>query len=209
MAKMDFRKHKVLTAMLLIAVAAVIGSTGATVIHNMALENPIKTPQVEGKIDEILGNGNKVLAFENNGEADVFIRAAFSETWTKGDTILPNSPDKASPQVNPDDWVLGGDGWYYYKKVLPGSISKPGASNAKERKTEPLIKSVSFGAQETLGETYKNASYEIHAVMEVVQASDDVKVSHDAVEALFGKNITIPEGWNGNKYTYTIPWPVQ
>lgn len=205
MAKFDLRKHKVLTAVLLIAAAAVIGSTGATVLHKMTLENPIKTPTVTGKIEEdekILEGGDKKVTFINEGEADVFIRAAYSEQWSIGNTILPN-PQEVSPNINLVDWVKGKDGWYYYRYVLPGSVSeKP----EDKRETSSLIKSVSFG---DLDETYKKASYEIHAVMEVVQASDDVEVSQGAVEALFGKNIAISEGWGGDKYAYTIPWPEQ
>lgn len=207
MAKFDLRKHKVLTAVLLIAAAAVIGSTGATVLHKMTLENPIKTPSVEGEIDEILKGGNKIVTFVNDGEADVFIRAAYSEQWSIEDTILPNPCDESGKKiVSPDiseKWVEGGDGWYYYKQVLPGSVS------GKKQKTVEFITGVNFGEEGTLGETYKKASYEIHAVMEVVQASDAVAVSQAAVQDLFGKNITIPEGWDGDKYTYTILWPVQ
>ncbi len=205
MAKMDFKKNKLVLTIALLAAAAVIGNTAATVLHKMTLENPIKTPSVTGKIEEqpeILERGDKKVTFINEGEADVFIRAAYSEKWTSGNMILPNPPG-VSPKINSDDWVKGDDGWYYYRYVLPGSASgKP----EDKRKTSSFIEKVTFG---TLDETYKKASYEIHAVMEIVQASDDVIVSQEAVKELFGKNITVPEGWNGNKYTYTVSWPVQ
>ena len=70
---------------LLIAAAMVVGVTGATVIHKLTMENPIKTPTVEGGIPEDLENGAKKVAFVNDGEADVFLRVAFSETWTAKD----------------------------------------------------------------------------------------------------------------------------
>ncbi len=205
MAKIEFKKHKVITTMLLIAVAAVIGSTGATVLHALTLENPIKTPTVTGDIDENLENGNKIVTFMNHGEADVFIRAAYSEQWSVGEAILPNPYDESgeklvSPRIA-DDWLEGKDGWYYYKKVLPGS-----ASGEKE-KTVQFITGVEFDEKldEKLDETYKKASYEIHAVMEIVQASDSLELSKEAAGELFGKNPDLKD-WGSGKYSVTFGW---
>ena len=112
-----------------------------------------------------------------------------------------------------ENWELGEDGWYYYKKVLPaGSM------------TEDFMEKVDFSNIENLDEslktTYKNADYEIHFQAEVVQASDEWKVSEDAVAKLFEQNIsaTINDGnttidknknedqWPSNKGTATIIW---
>lgn len=48
---MDKRKvlSKLLPIIVLISVSIAAGVTGATVIHSMQLENPIKTPVVEGE----------------------------------------------------------------------------------------------------------------------------------------------------------------
>lgn len=202
---------------LLIAAAMVVGVTGATVIHKLTMENPIKTPTVEGGIPEDLENGAKKVAFVNDGEADVFLRVAFSETWTAKDgTILPNETKltanaaKADPVANPN-WILNnwdterGDGWYYYKKVLPGSRS--GQSN---HSTGLIVDKVEFEDLTKIPDTrYRDAHYEIHFVMEMVQASDDWKVSRDAVQEMFGIDLgdTAPGNWDTNKYAVTISWP--
>ena len=74
--------------------------------------------------------------------------------------------------------------------------------------------------EEPLKNTYKDAEYEIHFQAEAVQASDQWKVSEDAVTTLFGKDIsaTVNDGnttidknknedqWPSNKGTATIIW---
>ena len=132
---MDKRKvlSKLLPMIVLVSVSIAAGVTGATVIHSMQLENPIKTPVVEGGVTENLDQGAKEVSFTNNGEADVFLRVAFAQSWVAQDgTVLPNHITDASGQSLPaavpslsldGNWESGEDGWYYYKKVLPGSAS--------------------------------------------------------------------------------------
>jgi len=76
---MDKRKvlSKLLPMIVLVSLSIAAGVTGAAVIHSMQLENPIKTPVVEGGITENLDQGAKEVSFTNNGEADVFLRVAF------------------------------------------------------------------------------------------------------------------------------------
>lgn len=214
-----FRPKKYLP-LLLAAAALIVGVTSAAVIHKLTMENPIKTPTVEGSIEEELTNGAKKVAFQNKGEADVFLRVAFSETWTAKDgTILPNKTKLTSeanePQsvANPnwltDDWETGrGDGWYYYKKVLPGSRS--GQPEGK-RSTGLLVDEVVFeDLTEIPDSRYKDAKYELHFVMEIVQASDDWPVSRDAVKELFGIDLggSAPSDWSSKKYDAVITWPM-
>lgn len=182
-------------------------SAGAAIFHTMALENPIKTPGVEGGIEENLNGGAKQVWFKNTGEADVFLRAAYTETWTCGNTILPNEAVRkdgsgtlrvAEPQwINTDQWVLDG-GWLYYKRVL-----KSGES------TDPVVETVSFAGSEELsslvqGEQYKDGAYDLHFTIEAVQASDDGEVSNGAVSALFHKELGLPAVWRKDE---TIIWP--
>ena len=47
---------KCLPVLAILLVSMVIGITGATIVHNMTLANPIKTPPVEGSIVEVTGN---------------------------------------------------------------------------------------------------------------------------------------------------------
>jgi len=179
------------------------------------LENPIKTPVVEGGITENLDQGAKEVSFTNNGEADVFLRVAFAQSWVAHDgTVLPNNIVDASGQALPvavpslsldGNWEGGEDGWYYYKRVLPGS-----ASGMQDRSTEKLVRGVDFmdltGIED---QRYKNAEYKFHFTMEIVQSSDDWNVSRKAVQRLFDRDISVtPDNWDGDKYGCSINWNV-
>lgn len=101
---MDKRKvlSKLLPIIVLISVSIAAGVTGATVIHSMQLENPIKTPVVEGGVTENLDQGAKEVSFTNNGEADVFLRVAFAQSWVAQDgMVLPNHIVDASGRSLP------------------------------------------------------------------------------------------------------------
>lgn len=190
---------KLLPVVLLAVISIVIGATGAAVLHNLTLENPIKTPPVEGFIQEKLNGNAKEVNFINKGEADVFLRVAYGETWSYEDSdtqrtlLLPNMAGRkdgngkyrvARPDWRPKGWLLDPEsGWLYYHKVL------------KVGEATPLIVSkVDFADADALeelveGEKYKEADYDLHFTIEVVQASDEKDVSVDAVKKLFQKDL--------------------
>lgn len=208
----DKRRWKKFFPAILMAAAMAVGVTSATVIHKLTMENPVKTPTVEGYIPETMDP--KQAQFQNDGEADVFLRVAYSETWTdKNGMILPNQAIKkdgtqvpvAKPIWNWDGWTANpDDGWYYYSQVLPGS--KSGKAEA-QRKTNQVVNGVDFVSFDKLADTrYQDAKYEIHFVMEIVQASDDWEVSQDAVEEMFGLTLAEPTGWQTDKYQAVIDW---
>ena len=209
----DKRRWKKFFPAILMAAAMAVGVTSATVIHKLTMENPVKTPTVEGYIPETMDP--KQAQFQNDGEADVFLRVAYSETWTDKDgMILPNQPARkdgtlvpvATPVWDWDGWTANpDDGWYYYSQVLPGS--KSGKAEA-QRKTNQVVNGVNFVSFDKLADTrYQDAKYEIHFVMEIVQASDDWEVSQDAVEEMFGLTLAEPTGWQTDKYQAVIDWP--
>lgn len=209
----DKRRWKKFFPAILMAAAMAVGVTSATVIHKLTMENPVKTPTVEGYIPETMDP--KQAQFQNDGEADVFLRVAYSETWTdKNGMILPNQAIKkdgtsvavATPVWNWDGWTANtDDGWYYYSQVLPGS--KSGKAEA-QRKTNQVVNGVDFVSFDELADTrYQDAKYEIHFVMEIVQASDDWEVSQDAVKEMFGLTLAEPAGWQTDKYQAVIGWP--
>lgn len=216
---------------LLAALTVGIGSTSAVIRHQINLKNEISTDTVIVEVEEDLKDDDpsdwtkpKKVSFKNPGSADVFLRVAYSESWsTSGEAdgereLLSNKmpdgkSDVASKVISNVNWELGEDGWYYYKKVLPAGST-----------TENFMESVDFSKintlEEALNSTYTNAEYEIHFQAEVVQASDQWKVSEDAVAKLFEQNIsaTIDDGnttidkdqnedqWPSNKGTATIIW---
>ena len=199
------RRLKKFFPVILMAAAMAVGVTSATVIHKLTMENPVKTPTVEGSIPEEMDP--KQAQFQNDGE--------YSETWTDKDgMILPNQAIKkngtqvavATPIWNWDGWKANpDDGWYYYSQVLPGS--KSGKAEA-QRKTNQVVNGVDFVSFDELADTrYQDAKYEIHFVMEIVQASDDWEVSQDAVKEMFGLTLAEPAGWQTDKYQAVINWP--
>lgn len=231
MYKSRKRKNAVkLTGIALLAALTVgIGSTGAVIRHQITMTNKIKTPTVEVKVEETVGkveNGQKQkeVRFKNEGEADVFLRVAYAETWkSEGEeenVLLANnkkaltgegdSIDIASKNqlFTSKDWYYA-DGWYYYKHVLPADGT-----------TGEVLTAVDFSeVGEKAGEKagiYEEAKYELHFQTEAVQASDELQVSRDAVEELFGKSFTpytsdnqlieTNEVWEQNKDTAEIRW---
>lgn len=213
MLKKEIRK-KLLPMAVLLIVAAAVGITAATVLHQMNLKNAIKTPEVTGEVTETMEEENeKRVAFTNTGTADVLLRAAYTETWTWTDpetnetVILPNittdaKGDSVAPAVpkfvedNEALWDAKEDGWIYYNRVL----------EAKE-KTELLTESVEFSDLDKLPDTrYKEAVYQIHFTVEVVQASDEVEISNKAANKLFGREFS--GGWVElkDKYSALISW---
>lgn len=217
----------------LLALAAVgafaVGVTAAAVLHYMSLDNRLRTPKVEAHVEEDLSDGKKVK-FTNAGTANIFIRAAWGESWRLDGSpgeILSNQCETrvegtwvqaAEPQwqgvENKSEsvsdeilWQDGGDGWWYYKRVLP-----PG------EETEYILETVDFTNLEKLKEEdrekYKKASYDLHFTLEAVQASEDCQVSQDAVHALFGKRAAVketenPDSWKivwEDKKTEEITW---
>ena len=217
---MDKKMLRKFFPVILLIFAMAVGFTGATVLHSLTLENPIKTPTTDGGLTEELDNKEKKVSFTNNGEADVFLRVACTETWileSNGegeDIILPNqaiakdgqSVSAAEPVwrgITDGSWTLGSDGWYYYNKILPGS-----KSGEKNRNTGLLVNNVEFNLDEIEDERYQKAKYQLHFTMEVVQASDDTEVSEAAVEKLFNKELDLSGAWGEKgKYGYSISWP--
>lgn len=218
---------------LLAALTVGIGSTSAVIRHQIDLKNEISADTVVIEVEEDLADDNqsdwtkpKKVSFKNSGSADVFLRVAYSESWSTAggadgekellSNKMPDSDsDVASKVVSGENWELREDGWYYYKKVLPAGST-----------TENFMEKVDFSniesLEESLKNTYKEAEYEIHFQAEAVQASDQWKVSEDAAAALFDKDISAElndgttiidrdqneDQWPSNKDTAKIIWSV-
>ena len=213
---------------LLAALTVGIGSTSAVIRHQIDLKNEISADTVVVEVDDNQSDWTKPkkVSFKNSGSADVFLRVAYSESWSTAggadgekellSNKMPGSDsDVASKVVSGENWELREDGWYYYKKVLPAGST-----------TESFMEQVDFSnidsLEESLKNTYKNAEYEIHFQAEAVQASDEWKVSEEAAAALFDKDISaaVNDGatiidrdqnedqWPSNKDTAKIIWSV-
>ena len=218
MSKLSKNYIKLAGVTLMAVLALGIGGTGASIRHKMALKNEVRTPTVEVTTNETMGNvrngrKQKEVSFKNEGTADVFLRIAYAETWIYSDSsaegkeeiLLPNrnipgdddsivAKDWQSPWK--DYWFDGGDGWYYYKKVLKAG-----------QETDEILRSVTFRSNYD-DSRYASAEYQLHFQVEAVQASDELTVSRDAVKEVFDKTIAVSDekNWPGNKYSTTIEW---
>lgn len=169
--------------------------------------NKLKADQMNAQIDETFEQGSqpsgtveKKVAFKNDSTSAAFLRVAYAETWKKQsndeDALLLNN------QVNETDvaiknwengfaknsnlWQYGGDGWFYYKRIL-----KPGEM------TDEILESVTFPEYSGDYEDYKEAEYQLYFRMELLQASDSQstlnrdEVNQKASSMVFGKEAVV------------------
>jgi hypothetical protein len=172
----------IILAVLVIAVAitAVLGVYATS--HNVStIENEIAVAQSGTRIidDTDGGFGRKEVTIKNEGASSpkVLIRVAYSETWTKSDgTIISNVVDGNNVVIKDwttafvSDFVDGGDGWYYYKKVLnPASEVK-------------ILDSITLNDS-----SYSKNNYDLSFRFESVQADAA------AASALWAKTVTVSD----------------
>ena len=196
---------KLSTTVVILAVG-VMGATYTYNQHNNELDNLLKASLVAGEIlenESSVGEDNqfelrqgakipKHVKFSNTGEAPVFMRVSFSETWL-GDIegwLVGEDTYTKLHWTNEwhEEWQLKEDGWYYYKKILPSNTT-----------TAEVLSAVKFVALEELPLTYRNSNYQLTFTMEVVQYSDEVTVNNDALKSAFNRTATVTDGevrWN-------------
>lgn len=138
--------------------------------------------------DSEAGFGRKNISFYSNSiqNTPVLLRIAYSETWTKADgTIVSNVYYDGSNYVNAvlkswttdftNDFVDGGDGWYYYEKTLA------------PLQTVQVLQSIALNNND-----YAIYNYDLSFRFEAIQADAD------AASSLWGKTVTV-----GNDGTVT------
>ena len=93
---------------------------------------PVGTGTVQIVDDSDLGFGKKEVSFVNSDTSGIpmLLRIGYSETWKDGDNNAVsnvyngnNVVSKTWTSAFTDDFVDGGDGWYYYEKILNPSDS--------------------------------------------------------------------------------------
>ncbi len=133
------------------------------------------------------------VAFKNTGSDSAFVRVAYAENWETSTALLEGNQhaEKLWTSEWRSQWVDGGDGWYYYRKVLPAGAT-----------TDKILNAVKFDAD------VPAASYKLNFIVETVQVSDEQAVNADATQKLFGKSSvlsgTIIE--NGAVVAGTVRW---
>lgn len=187
-----------------LSIMLVIGTTLAIWHQNVQHINHLEADTIKSEIvenytpHEPVGTVTKEVSFKNAGTTDVFVRMAYVESWEKEDknkdTMLLKNQLKGQDVVKKNwtevffsKWDDGGDGWFYYKKVLT-----PGET------TEKILSSVTFpDYTQEVYRSYEDADYSLYFKVEMLQASngsatlnkDDV--NQDASQTVFGKAATV------------------
>ena len=207
MSRIKSNKRIVLLAGLILALVVGLVSFGMVYAlwqHEITHTNNLVADTMNASIKETFTQGTpptgevpKAVAFKNDSSCASFLRIAYSETWTSGsgtDAVIlsnkVNGTDVATKNFNWTDWQDGGDGWYYYKKVL-----EPGKSSSQ------LLDKVTFPEYTGDLADYADADYQLYFRMELLQASDSPRtLNSDEVNAkstkdVWGKTATV--GNNG------------
>lgn len=195
------KNNAIRTIAIMIVVVFGVGTTYAYNLHSIQQDNRLKASKVEG---EIIENGNfveeessfllvkggttkKEVQFKNTGVSAVFVRVSFGETWRDGfGAWLTGDNEYVTLHWTKeweDEWQLGDDGWYYYKKILePNTL------------TAEVLTAVEFESDENLPLEYQSAYYQLFFTMESVQYSEDMEVNDGALESVFDRSATVTDG---------------
>ncbi len=182
------KKIKILLVIVLFLVIGTIGGTVAyyTIIKEVKNEFQALTFNVDIEEDSSDGFGKKVVDIINKDNTPVVVRVSYNEVWSKNDNqygyFTLNNIVNGVNVVNKEwsttwqyDFILGQDGWYYYKKIL----------NAGSRIN--LIKGISLNNDAILKSAdrndYLNYGYELNFGFEAIQATEE------AVKDLWGIDV--------------------
>lgn len=177
----------IVLAVVLAGIGVVYAYTGRTTEKTNTIKAQSVSVEVDEEVDSFTytngGTNKKEVKFTNTSEAAVFLRVSYTEMMTRvenaEETWLPHND--AARTLNwttywTSEWTDGGDGWYYYKKILPKGAS-----------TNLVLSSVSIhGVDE-----YAQMRYTLWFSAEVVQCSDEIAVNTAALRDLFDKSATV------------------
>lgn len=151
---------------------------------------------------------DKSVKFQNDSNVDVLLRVSYAQMWEFNDGI--QSVVLSSKLEGKDlttiiwedtfiqDWKDGGDGWYYYKKILKSGEATPN-----------IVSGVLFNRVMDSVYYYDHTNYKLRFKAEAVQASNQYEVSRNASNVLFKKSFQVAGGeasWKADKYSNTLEW---
>ena len=180
---------------ILTVVCAVVGYTVAYYYSNIVVPNQFQSMTYNVQITEEDFNntfGTKKVFFKNEEETNtpVVLRFNFNESWGNGVNNLINGTNvvtKTWTDAFTNDFALGDDGWYYYKKVLNPQESVQVLESISRNDT--LINSSPNRSE------YVNSNYHLDINFEAIQATPE------AVSEIWNKSITI----TGTSVTWPTP----
>ena len=133
------RKAALILSLCLIFALAVGTTVALLVAHTNAVTNTFKAATSEIKIDEKLeGNQKKSIIVKNEGTATSYVRVKLVMNWVSDDEnnqTISSEPVGITPEINTDDWFLGTDGIYYYRKPVAPKGAETGNVTSNLLKT--------------------------------------------------------------------------
>lgn len=119
-----FKKHHVFAVSLLIALSVITAVTYSFYTASDDVTNKMKLGIQSGDIVENFDGEEKDVFAQNTGTTPLLVRMNAKMICTN-EAIVLDATKIATATYNLDDWMNGGDGWYYYKKILmPKETSK-------------------------------------------------------------------------------------
>ena len=187
-------KKKPLFFLLLLLVLGIVGTTFAYYYTEIAIPNQFRAMTYNVTIEEEFNNtwGTKKVSFVNNEETNtpVVLRINYNELWRKEVNGVKLSLDNNVNGTNvviknwttafTNDFIDGGDGWYYYKKTLP--------AEASVQVLDSIALNESLISTSPYYDDYKSYTYELDFNFEAIQASSS------AISEIWGKTATISGG---------------
>jgi len=125
--KTIFNKRNILILTLVVAFSVVTAVTYSFYIDDDSVENTMKAGVTSGKVIETFDGIKKQVWAQNTGTTPLLVRANARMICTNGNIVLDATKiatatfnTKPSPdETDTTYWVDGGDGWYYYSRLLP------------------------------------------------------------------------------------------
>lgn len=187
-------KKKPLFFLLLLLALGVVGTTFAYYYTEIAIPNQFRAMTYNVTIEEEFNNtwGTKKVSFVNNEETNtpVVLRINYNELWRKEVNGVKLSLDNNVNGTNvvtknwttafTNDFIDGGDGWYYYKKTL--------AAEASVQVLDSIALNESLISTSPYYNDYKSYTYELDFNFEAIQASSS------AISEIWGRTATISGG---------------
>ena len=184
-------KKKPLFFLLLLLALGIVGTTFAYYYTEIAIPNQFRAMTYNVTIEEEFNNtwGTKKVSFVNNEETNtpVVLRINYNELWRKEVSGVKLSLDNNVNGTNvvtknwttafTNDFIDGGDGWYYYKKTL--------AAEASVQVLDSIALNESLISTSPYYNDYKAYTYELDFNFEAIQASSS------AISEIWGRTATI------------------